>query len=510
MRIQSNKKRNKMSEERSFADLFEARMQVNMSMKKGDKVTGTIIEIQKDAIFVDLGGRQDGVLDAKDFTDPEGKLTVKVGDVVDAFVAESGADGIKLRRQMGGRAIHEVDQAVEEAFQSKMPIEGKVTAERKKDEKVVGYAVQIGNSEAFCPASQIDGRGVHRDSSDYLGQTYTFRITEYAEDGYKLVVSRRIVLEEEEAENRQKLLANMQVGDVFYGTVASIQPYGAFVDLGGVDGLVPNRELSWDRGVKPEDVVKVGERVQVKVVSYEPGEGKQRARVGLSIKQVSGVSPWEKFLSDPAFAVGTKHNGTVARLADFGAFINIAPGVDGLAHISQLGADHRINHPSEVVKEGDKVDVTILEIKEDVKRVALCIGEPKVRGEKAAELTAAEAQEASVVAASIGETLEGEVERQAPYGLFVKLPNGQIGLLHISQIKLDGGENSMKERLMFRKHPLHSKIQVIVKSVDGDKLSLTTPEIAAGDNESESISEVKDAASASFGSLGDIFGGLKL
>ncbi len=498
-----------MSEERSFADLFE-NMQVNMSMKKGDKVSGEIIDIMKDTIFVNLGGRQDGVLDAKDFTDPEGNLTVKIGDTIEAFVAESDSDGIKLRRQMGGRAIHEVDTAVEEAFQSKMPIEGKVTAERKKDEKVVGYAVQIGKSEAFCPASQIDGRGVHRDSADYIGQSYSFRITEYAEDGYKLVVSRRIVLEEQEAETRQKLLANIQVGDLFYGTVASLQPYGAFVDLGGVDGLVPNRELSWDRSAKPEDVVKVGDRIQVKVVSYEPGDGKQRARIGLSLKQASGVSPWDNFIADPAFAVGTKHKGTVARLADFGAFIRIAPGVDGLAHISQLGADHRVNHPSEVVKEGDEVEVTILEIKEDAKRVGLCIGEPKVRGEKAAELTATEAQQVEVVAATAGETLEGEVERQAPYGLFVKLPNGQTGLLHISQIALEGGDNVMKERVMFKKYPLHSKIRVIVKSVDGNKLSLTTPEAAAGDNEDSTQHEVKDTASASFGSLGDIFGNLKL
>lgn len=499
-----------MSEERSFADLFEQSLQVNMSMKKGDKVKGEVIDIQKDTIFVNLGGRQDGVLDAKDFTDPEGNLKVKIGDEIEAYVAESGADGIKLRRQMGGRAIHEVDKAVEDAFQSKMPIEGKVTAERKKDDKVVGYAVQIAGSEAFCPASQIDGRGVHRDSADYIGQSYAFRITEYAEDGYKLVVSRRLVLEEEEAEARQKLLANIQVGDLFYGTVASIQPYGAFVDLGGVDGLVPNRELSWDRGVRPEDIVKVGQRIQVKVVSYEPGEGKQRARIGLSLKQASGVSPWEAFVADPAFAAGTKHAGTVVRLADFGAFINIAPGIDGLAHISQLGAEQRVNHPSEVVKEGDKVEVTILEVKEDTRRVALCIGEPKVRGEKAAQLTAAEAQQAAVVAATAGETLEGEVDRQAPYGLFVKLPNGQTGLLHISQIPLDGGENAMKERIMFKKYPLHSKIRVIVKSVDGDRLSLTTPEQAESETESTTVTNVQDAGNVSFGSLGDLFGGLKL
>lgn len=499
-----------MSEEKSFSDLFEASQQVNMSMKKGDKVSGEIIDIQKDTIFVDLGGRQDGIVDAKDFTDPEGNLTVKVGDTIEAFVGDSTANGIQLRRQIGGRAIHEVDQAVSEAFQSKMPIEGKVTGERRKGDALVGYAVQIGKSEAFCPASQIDGRGVRRDPSDYIGQTYSFRITEYAEDGYRLVVSRRSVLEEEEEASREKLLANLQVGDTLYGTVDSLQPYGAFVDLGGLSGLVPNRELSWDRGVRPEDVVKVGDRVQVKVIEYLPAEGKNRARITLSLKQASGVSPWEKFVSDPGYAAGTKHKGKVVRLASFGAFIRVAPGVDGLAHISQLGADHRIESPSEVLKEGDEVDVTILDVNEETRRVALCVGDPKVKGEKAAKLTEAEAAQANQITASSSEVLEGEVERQAPYGLFVKLPNGQTGLLHISQIALGGGENAMKERVMFREHPLHSKIKVIVKSVEGDKLSLTTPEKAAADSESSGNSEVKDEGSASFGSLGDLFGGLKL
>ncbi len=497
-----------MSEEFDFGALLD-KASINMSMKKGDKVTGRVIAVGKSSIFVDLGGRQDGVLDVKDFTDAEGKVTVKEGDEVEAFVAGSDADGILLRRQMGGRAIHEVDTAVAEAFQSKMPIEGRVTGLRKKEESLVGFSVQIGKSEAFCPASQMDARGVRRTPEDYLNQSYAFRITEYAEDGYRLVVSRRAVLEEQEEEARQRLLANLQVGDTLTGTVASLQPYGAFVDLGGADGLVPGRELSWERGLRPEDVVKVGDKVTVKVIGYEPGEGRQKARITLSLKQASGATPWEKFVADSSFAVGTRHKGVVVRLAAFGAFIRLMPGVDGLAHISQLGADHRVNHPSEVVKEGDEVEVTILEVQEEGHRVSLCIGEPRVKGEKAAQLTPAEAVEAAKTAA-VGETLEGEVEKQAPYGLFVRLPNGQTGLLHISQIVLGEGENTMKERLMFRQHPLHSKIQVLVKEVNGDRISLTTPEMAARETESGTQMEVRDAKNDSFGSLGDLFSGLKL
>ncbi len=497
-----------MSEELDFAALFE-KTQVNMSIKKGDKVSGRVIGIDKNSVFVDLNGRQDGVLDRKDFLNEQGELTIKEGDMVDAYVAGSNADGIQLRRQLGGRAIHEVDQAVTEAFQSKIPIEGKVLAARRKEESLVGFTVQLGKSEAFCPASQMDARGVRREPEEYVGQTYSFRVTEYAEDGYRLVVSRRAVLEEQEEEARQRVLANLQEGVVLTGTVASLQPYGAFVDLGGVDGLVPGRELSWDRGARPEDVVKVGDKVTVKVIGYEPGEGGRKPRISLSLKQASGATPWEQFLQNPAFAVGSRHKGTVARLAAFGAFIRLAPGVDGLAHISQLGADHRVNHPSEVLQEGQEVEVTILDIQEEGHRVSLCVGEPRSKGEKAAELSPSEALEAAKVAA-VGEVLEGEVEKQAPYGLFVRLPNGQTGLLHISQIELAGGENTMKERVMFRQHPLHSKIQVLVKEIQGDRISLTTPAKAAQEQESTGRLEVRDAGNANFGSLGDLFSGLKL
>ena len=495
------------NESSNFSELFEKSCNVNMKIQRGDKVTGKVFMIGKDTIFVDLGGRQDGCISRKDFLDAEGNLTVKEGDEITAFVTGSDSDGIKLERSLGGRTVHEVDSAVADAYQNKMPIEGKVTAVRKKEEKVVGYAVQVAKSEAFCPASQIDGAGLRREPEEYVGQTYRFMITEYSEDGFKLVVSRRIVLEEEANEARQRLLANLQEGMVLDGTVTSIQPYGCFVDLGGLEGMVHVSELSWTRGVKVEDVVKVGSKVKVKVLSYEePSADRRRPRIPLSIKQAT-KEPWEEFISSPEFAAGTKHIGKVVRLVDFGAFIQLMPGVEGLAHISQLGTDHRVEHPSEVLKEGQEVEVTILEIKEEGRRVSLCIGEPKVRGEKAAELTP-EQEEVASVKANLSEVLEGEVESQKPFGLFVKLPNGQTGLLHISQINL-GGDGMLKERIMYRQYPLHSKINVIVKEVSGNRISLTLPETLASENES-APAQVVDEKAATFGTLGDLFGGLKL
>ena len=491
----------------NFSELFEQSLNVNMNIQRGQKVTGKIIMIGKDDIFVDLGGRQDGCISRKDFLDEEGNLTVKQGDEITAFVTGSGNDGIKLERSLGGRTIHEVDSAIMDAFTNKMPIEGKVTALRKKEEKVVGYGVQIAKSEAFCPASQIDGPGLRHNPEEYLGQTYKFMVTEYSEDGFKLVVSRRIVLEDEANEARQRLLANLEPGMVLDGTVSSIQPFGCFVDLGGLDGMVHVSEISWNRGVRPEEVVKVGDKVKVKVLACEePSEGRRRPRISLSIKQAA-PEPWDAFASNPEFAVGTKHTGKVMRLVDFGAFIQLLPGVEGLAHISQLGADHRVEHPSEVLTVGQQVEVTILDIKEDTRKIALCIGEPKVRGEKAAKLTPEQEQAASVKA-NLEQTLDGEIEAQKPFGLFVKLPNGQTGLLHISQLPING-DNVLKERVMAKTCPLHSKLQVIVKEVNGNKISLTLPETLASENEI-APEQLQDEKSKTFGNLGDLFSGLKL
>ena len=490
------------SENMDFAELFEKQSSVNMQIRTGDKVTGTVISIGKSAVFVDLKARQDGVLDIKDVTAPDGTVTVKVGDSVTAFVSGSDSEGIQLRMRLGGRSV-QVDTAVAEAFESKIPIEGKVTGERKG-----GFTVQVGASEGFCPYSQIDARGVKKEGAEYIGNTYTFVVTEYSEEGRNVVLSRRRVLEEQAAEARQKLLANLQEGDIIDGTVSSIMPYGVFVDLGGIEGMVHVSELSWDRGIRPEDVVKPGQRLTVKVLSYQPAEGKNRERIALSLKQAMG-DPWEKVAEDPAFAAGTKHLAKVTRLADFGAFLLLAPGVEGLAHISQLGADHRVEHPSEVLKEGQEVEVTVLAVDSARRRISLCIGEPKVKDEKPAELTAAQEQQVAEAAVA-GQTIEGEVDAQKPFGLFVKLPNGQTGLLHISQLNLGGGDKAAQERQMFRNYPLHSKIKVVVKAVEGNRVSLTTPEQMESEAEHAGTLEVHDSKGSSFGSLGDLFSGLKL
>ncbi|MBO7741740.1 MAG: S1 RNA-binding domain-containing protein [Victivallales bacterium] len=491
------------NESLSFAELFEQKSQVNMKIKTGDKVSGTVIQITGNSIFVDLGGRQDGVLDIKDCTAPDGTVTVKPGDAITAFVAGSDADGIQLRTHIGGRAAAvQRDSAVAEAFAAKIPIEGKITGERKG-----GFTVKVASVEAFCPYSQIDLRNVRKEGAEYIGMTGQFLITEYSEDGGNCVLSRRLVLEQESVAMRNRLLAGLQEGDILTGTVTSIMQYGAFVDLGGVEGMVHVSELSWDRGVRAEDVVRKGQSVSVKVIGYTPAEDGRNPRISLSLKQVTG-DPWETLADSPEYAAGTRRSGTVSRLADFGAFILLAPGIEGLAHISQLGADHRVAHPSEVLKEGDKVDVTILGLDSARRRISLCIGEPKVKDEKPAELTAVQEKEVAQ-AAIAGQTMEGEVESQRPFGLFVKLPNGQTGLLHISQLNLPGSDNTTRERQMFRQYPLHSKISVVVREINGDRISLTTPEVLESESENTLNLNIQDQGGSSFGSLGDLFGCVK-
>lgn len=490
-----------MENEMDFQTMFEQGLaSLNMKIRKGDKVSGTVVVVGRDSVFVNVGGRQEGYFDVKDFTDGEGNITVKVGDVVEGVSMGSGPDGIKLQRCV---SAGQADAAVEEAFNAKMPIEGKVVAERKG-----GFGVEVGKTTAFCPYSQMDLRGVKKEGAEYIGQKLFFYISEYGEEGRNVVLNRRRLLEEEQEKAKAELLSNLQEGDVVKGRIVRLMPFGAFVNIGGVEGMVHISELGWSRAEKPEDVVSEGQEVMVKVLKYEPATEEKRERLSLSIKQALG-DPWERLAEDSAFAEGTKHTGKVIRLADFGAFVQLMPGIDGLAHISQLGADHRIEHPSEVLSVGDDVEVTILTIDVSKRRIGLCIGDPKVKDEKPAELTAEE-EAAAIEAAVAGQILEGEVEMQKPFGLFVKLPNGQTGLLHISQIQL--GDGGVPVRLMYRRFPLHSKINVIVKDVAGDRISLTLPETMEREQEAGRTAayEINDEKSASFGSLDDLFGGIQL
>jgi len=489
--------------ENDFGAMFEAKERQKIHIRPGEKVSGRVIMIGKDTVFVDLGARADGVIDKQDFADGKGGFKVTEGDIVEAYCMGWTDEGIKLQVKMkGGR---ETDADVEQAYNAKMPIEGKVTGERKG-----GYTIQVSQTEGFCPFSQIDGRGVRKEPVEYIGNTYLFKITEYAEEGRNVVLSRRLIIEEETQKCRTALQASLQEGDIVSGVIVKLMPFGVFVNLGGLEGMVHISEISWNRIASPEEIVQEGQEIRVKILKLEWAEGDKKERIALSIKQAQ-VNPWDLIPDAPEYSIGTKRKGKVTRISDFGVFIELEPGVDGLAHISQLGADHRVEHPSEIVQIGDQVEVTILGVEADRKRIALCIGEPK-SAEKPAELTMEEEKEI-ISNAIAGQKLEGEVESQKPFGLFVKLPDGRTGLLHISQIPLpEGGGNALQVRSLYKLYPLHSKIEVIIREIDGNRISLTLPETLEKEQEMERETpvNVKDSADASFGTLDDVFSKLKL
>ncbi|NMA42526.1 MAG: S1 RNA-binding domain-containing protein [Oligosphaeraceae bacterium] len=485
-----------------FAALFEAKERQKVRIRPGEKVKGKVIMIGSDTVFVDLGARADGIIDKLEFIDENGELKLAEGDIVEAYCVGWTDEGVKLQLKM--KSEGDLDTELEQAFLAKMPVEGKVSAERKG-----GYTVNISKSEAFCPFSQMDLPGVRKEPEDYIGKTFLFRIGEFSEGGRNIVLNRRQLLEEEAMQNRQKLRETLQVGDIVTGTVANLLHFGAFVDIGGVEGMIHVSDLSWSRVGSPEEVLSVGQQVQVKVINLEWGDEEKKERIGLSLKEAV-EDPWNKVDQSPDYAIGNKRKGIVRRIADFGVFIELEPGVDGLAHISQLGAEKRVGHPSEVVQLGQELEVTILEVDSARRRIGLCIGEPKYKAEPAAEMSYDD-EKNMLLELIAGQKIEGIVEGQKPYGLFVRLPDGRNGLLHISQIPLPE-DNTIPVRALYKMYPLHSNIEVIIKEVDGERISLTLPETLAKEQEAarSTAADIQDQGSADFGALDDLFDGLKL
>ena len=288
-----------MSEEnKDFASLLEAKMGgMSTTIPTGKKVKGTITKIGKTTVFVDLGVQCDGFMDRLDLLDNKGQLKYKEGDTIEAVNMGWSDEGYRLAMKVSRDMT---DAAVEQAFESKLPIEGKVLEERKG-----GFGVQVSNVTGFCPFSQMDARGVKKEPAEYIGQTYMFMIQEYSEEGRNLVLSRRVLLEKEAAEARERLKDSLYVGLILDGTVVKVMSFGAFVDLGGLDGMVPVSEMGWNRGLKAEEMVKVGDAVQVKVIDIDWGDGSKHERITLSMKQVQG-DPWDRIPHELGYAAGIK------------------------------------------------------------------------------------------------------------------------------------------------------------------------------------------------------------
>ncbi len=344
-----------MSEE-NFADLFQEKSVTREKLQPGDKLDAVIAGISGENIFLDVGGKSEGVLNAAELRNDEDELTAAVGDTVTVFlVAMRGGELVFTTRIGSGQAgIEELEQA----FRSGIPVEGRVVAEIKG-----GFQVTVAGQRGFCPYSQMGLRRIDN-PDEYLEQSMAFKIIEFGSKGRNIILSARAVLEEEREQLKEQLKETLQEGDKVEGTVSSIRDFGAFVDIGGVDGLIPISELAWGQTERVEDVLSQGQRVEVIIKRLDWASD----RISLSLKDTLD-NPWDQV--EEKYSPGSVHAGRVSRLAAFGAFITLEPGIDGLLHISKLGTGRRINHPREVLEAGQDITVKIDGVDTEQKRISL-------------------------------------------------------------------------------------------------------------------------------------------
>ncbi len=364
-----------MPESEGFAALFsqfeqERTPPARREPRPGDRVRGRVLSIQGDNLFIDLGTKTEGVADVAEFTDADGHLTVAVGDAIELAVSGKDEDsGTLLLGTRHARRAHG-SKGLRQAFEEQRPVEGLVTATTKG-----GLEVELSGVRAFCPASQIDGHFVE-DLETFVGQRLPFRITKFEGGRHPdLVVSRRVLLKEEQRARAAETRARLEVGAVLEGRVSALKDFGAFIDLGGIDGLVHVSELAFGRVAHPSEVLTVGQQVKVAVLRIEPsGDPRRPERVALSIRALE-KDPWQEVLVN--FPVGAQVEGRVNRLQPFGAFVELAPGVDGLIHVSELGAGRRITHPQEVLELGQQVQATVISVDPEKKRIGLSLDPDK-------------------------------------------------------------------------------------------------------------------------------------
>ncbi len=359
--------------EENFAEMFEKSFKKQERLEPGQMVEAMIVKISGEWIFLDLGGKGEGYLDRKELTDESGTLTVKEGDTVRAYFASSENNDMHFTTKIGSGPGKQ-DQ-LEDAWKSGIPVDGTVVKEMKG-----GFEIKIGGSiRAFCPFSQMGTRR-EEPTSEYIGRSLSFKIIEYGENGRNIVLSRRPILDEEKRTKKESLKKTLKEGMKVRGKVTSLQKFGAFVDIGGAEGLLPISEIAWTRTEKVGDILSVGQEVDIIIKKLDWDQD----RFSFSLKDAL-PDPWASVAE--TFLVGSYHMGTVSRLAPFGAFVTLKEGVDGLIHISKLGAGRRINHPREVVKEGQTVEVQVETVDTANRKLSLAL----------AEISRAEAEEAATL-----------------------------------------------------------------------------------------------------------------
>lgn len=341
-----------------FAAMLERSLLEAAPLKPGEKIEATVLQVGTEWVFLDVGQKGEGVLDVKELLDADGKPTVAAKDRLSVYFLGRSADELRFTTRIGGRSGAGTAH-LEEAWRNGIPVEGRIEKEVKG-----GYEIKLpGGVRAFCPFSQL-GRARQEAGESLLGQNVPFRITQFGEQGRNIVVSRRELLEEERRQQREALRETLKEGAVVRGTVTAIRDFGAFVDIGGVEGLLPISEIAWGRVDKIEEVLQVGQTLEVSVKSCDW----EKERFSFSLRELL-ADPWQKV--GTLYREGSTLTGTVARLAQFGAFVTLDEGIDGLLPIGKLGGGKRLRHPSEVLQVGQQLLVTIESIDRPQRRIAL-------------------------------------------------------------------------------------------------------------------------------------------
>jgi small subunit ribosomal protein S1 len=464
-------------QDEDFAALFEASVKTAKQFDRGQMVNGTIVSIGPKVALVSIGGKSEAEIEVAELKDDDGDIEVSVGDHLQAMVVAT-AGGLKLSRKGVRNAA--TQRELEDAYEAGLAVEGRV----EKDVKG-GYEVRIARERAFCPFSQID---IVRtaDPAVHVGQTYTFRIIEYKDGGKNLVVSRRRQLEEAQRANADAVRASIVPGAVLTGRVTSVLDFGAFVDLGGIQGLLHVSEMGWSR-VSANEVTAPGDQITVKVLRVDDATGK----ISLGLKQLQN-DPWVDVAG--SYAVGQVRTGKVTRVAEFGAFVELEPGIEALAHASTFPPTGRAGGWAKAIAPGTTGAFEILTIDAAQKRIGVAMVEEGTT--RAAGATAAKA---GIVPGAI---VTGKVDKHEKFGVFVFLAPGKTGLIPFSETGVDRDDDMLKA------FPLGSEVEVVVLEVDpaGRRIRLSRKAVAQQREQAElrEYAQRPDAApTASLGSLAD-------
>ncbi|MDR7341797.1 small subunit ribosomal protein S1 [Pantoea alhagi] len=434
----------------SFAQLFEESLK-EIETRPGSIVRGVVVAIDKDIVLVDAGLKSESAIPAEQFKNAQGELEIQVGDEVDVALdaVEDGFGETLLSREKAKR--HEAWLMLEKAYEEAATVTGVINGKVKG-----GFTVELNGIRAFLPGSLVDVRPV-RDTLHLEGKELEFKVIKLDQKRNNVVVSRRAVIESENSAERDQLLENLQEGMEVKGIVKNLTDYGAFVDLGGVDGLLHITDMAWKRVKHPSEIVNVGDEITVKVLKFD----RERTRVSLGLKQL-GEDPWVAIAK--RYPEGTKLTGRVTNLTDYGCFVEIEEGVEGLVHVSEMDWTNKNIHPSKVVNVGDVVEVMVLDIDEERRRISLGLKQCKSNPwQQFAETH------------NKGDRVEGKIKSITDFGIFIGLEGGIDGLVHLSDISWNAtGEEAVRE------YKKGDEIAAVVLQVDAERerISLGVKQLA--------------------------------